>query len=93
METPSILSILPNLSIGVVSIVGLVYVVLKFLEALDKRAVAHEAAMTERENVLRNVEQDVREKLVAVIAESTVVIRENVKVMERVVNVIDKKSI
>jgi hypothetical protein len=58
--SPELLSVLPNLSIGVVSIGGLVYVVLQFLKALDNRADKHEKAMTEREASLRAVETDVR---------------------------------
>src|SRR4051794_6955321 len=58
-SSASRLSILPNLSIGVVAVGGLVYVVIQFLHALDKRAERHEAAMAEREKALRDVEHHV----------------------------------
>lgn len=44
MET-SLLSILPNLSIGVISVLSLVYTVLQFLKALDNRAEKHGTAI------------------------------------------------
>lgn len=90
MET-SLLSILPNLSIGVISILGLIYVVLKFLEALDKRAEQHSIAMQEREKALRGVEKDVRESLYKHLSESTMALQENTKVLARVMNHLDNK--
>lgn len=88
MET-SLLAILPNLSIGVISILGLIYVVLKFLDALDKRAEQHSVAMQEREQALRGVEKDVRESLYRHISESTFALQENTKVLARVINHLD----
>lgn len=88
MET-SLLAILPNLSIGVISILGLIYVVLKFLDALDKRAEQHSIAMQEREQALRGVEKDVRESLYRHISESTFALQENTKVLARVINHLD----
>ena len=94
--TPELLSILPNLSIGVISIVGLVYTVLKFLEALDKRADKHERAMDERESALRNVEEQVRITLTEHITSAAVALRENTammgqntRILERVVRHLD----
>lgn len=89
MDEASLISILPNLSIGVVSIIGLVYVVLKFLAALDTRAEKHEAAMQEREEALRGVEKDVRESLYKHLSESTNALQENTKVLARVVQKLD----
>ena len=96
------LSILPNLSIGVVAIVGLVYVTIKhsesskhqradFLKALDNRTDRHEKAMSERENALREVEKEVRNEISAHLTVSTSVIQEASKVMERVINHLDSK--
>jgi hypothetical protein len=90
MAEPTLLSVLPNLSIGVISVLALVYVVLQFLKALDARAEKHEAAMNERETALRAVEQEVRTELVGALQKSTTVIAENGKVMERVVRHLDK---
>lgn len=91
MET-SLISILPNLSIGVISILGLIYVVLKFLEALDKRAEQHADSMKERELALRQVEKDVRDSLYRHISESTFALQENTKVLARVINHLDTKK-
>lgn len=87
-----LLSILPNLSIGVVSIAGLVYVVLQFLKALDTRADKHERAMTEREASLRAVETDVRRFLTDQLSQNTIALQENTKVMARVVRHLDGDS-
>lgn len=83
------LSILPNLSIGVVSIAGLVYVVLQFLKALDNRADKHEKAMGDRETSLRAVETDVRRFLTDQLSQNTIALQENTKVMGRVVRHLD----
>lgn len=88
MET-SLLTILPNLSIGVISILGLIYVTMKFLEALDKRVASHEAAMKEREQALRDVEKDVRSSLYKHLAESTNALQQNTQVLARVINHLD----
>lgn len=85
----SLLSILPNLSIGVISILGLIYVVIKFLDALDKRTVQHAEAMKERELALRAVEKDVRDSLYKHLSESTLALQENTKVLARVINHLD----
>jgi hypothetical protein len=75
---PELLSVLPNLSIGVVSITGLVYVVLQFLKALDNRADKHEQAMADREKSLRDVETDVRRFLTDQFSQNTnCVVREH----------------
>jgi|GEM_PF-2774556 len=90
MAETSLLSVLPNLSIGVVSVGALVYVALDFRKAMDKRAERHEASMKEREDALRQVEREVRTELVGSLQKSTSVISENSKIMERVVNHLDK---
>lgn len=87
----SFLTILPNLSIGVISVVALVYVVTKFLVHLDERTVRHEEAMKEREMSLRTVEAEVRSTLSTHLTESTHAVRENTKVLSRVVNHLDGK--
>lgn len=86
---PSLISILPNLSIGVISIIGLIYVVIKFLEALDERATQHAEAMQEREQALRDVESTVRESLYKHITESTIALQQNTQVLARVMNRLD----
>jgi hypothetical protein len=85
-----LLSVLPNLSIGVVSILGLVYVVLKFLKALDDRADKHEKAMQVREQSLREVETSVRRFLTDQLSQNTIALQENTTVMARVLRHLDK---
>ncbi len=89
MEPTSLLSVLPNLSIGVISILGLIYTVIKFLDALDKRTIQHAEAMKERELALRQVEKDVRDSLYKHLSESTLALQENTKVLARVMNHLD----
>jgi hypothetical protein len=84
------LGILPNLSIGVVSIGALVFITLRFLDKLDERARAHEDAMDKRETALRDVEKSIRTELIDHLKESSVVIANNAKVMERVINHLDQ---
>lgn len=86
----SLISVLPNLSIGVISILGLIYVVIKFLDALDKIRIQHSDAMKEREQALRQVEKDVRNSLYAHLSESTTALQENTKVLARVMNHLDR---
>jgi hypothetical protein len=88
MET-SLLAILPQLSIGVISVLALVFVVIKFLDAMDQRTMRHEEAMKERETSLRTVEKEVRATLSTHLTESTHAVRENTKVLERVVMRLD----
>jgi hypothetical protein len=87
----SIFTILPNLSIGVISILALVYTVLKFLAALDARSVQHNESLKEREFALRAVEKDVRENLYLHLTQSTSALQENTKVLLRVTNHLDCK--
>lgn len=83
------LSILPNLSIGVICVLALVYVVLKFLDALKEMRGSHEKAMHEREMAMRNVEADVRKNLTEVLSKATIAIDSNSKVMGRVIRHLD----
>lgn len=87
---PTLVEILPNLSIGVVSIAALVYVTIQFIQKLDERARAHESAMDKREDALRQVEKEIRVELIQHLKDSSVVIANNAKVMERVISHLDK---
>lgn len=89
------ITVLPNLSIGVVSVVALTYITIEhgksarvqqdsFLSALDNRADRHEKSMNERENALRNVEKEVRTEISTHLTASTQTIKEASIVMERV---------
>lgn len=85
------ISILPNLSIGVVAIGALVFVNTRFLEQLEKRAKAHEEAMKEREKALRDVEADVRRNLTDQLAQNTIALTDSARIMERAIRMLDKK--
>jgi len=86
----SLLTILPNLSIGVISVFSLVYVVQKFLLHLDERTTRHEKAMLERETQIRKVEEDVRTTVLMQLSLNTASMNDTAKVMERVMNLLDK---
>jgi len=87
--TPSLLSVLPNLSIGVVAVGGLVYVVVKFLDTLDKREEKHDTAMAEREKGMRDVEAHVRNTLANALTQSTIALEQNSRVLSRVASMLD----
>lgn len=82
-------SAIPNLSIGVVSILALVYVTREFLKELASRSDKHERAMNDRESSLREVERDVRNNLIGTLSDATSAIKQNSHVMERVVRHLD----
>lgn len=86
---PSWITVLPNLSIGVVSVLALVYVVSKFLAALDSRADRHERSMVEREKALREVETHVRGVLTTALTQSTVALEQNSRILSRVMRHLD----
>lgn len=85
-----LLTILPNLSIGVISILGLIFVVVKFLEALDKRTEQHAEAMKEREGALRSVEKEVRNNILSQLSKNTEIMNDTSKVMERAIMILDR---
>lgn len=89
----SLLNILPNLSIGVVSVVALAHLSLKhgetqaksqeaFIKTLDGRAEKHEAAMQERETALRAVEKEVRTEVSVQLTASTASLKDTAKIMQ-----------
>lgn len=88
---PTLLTILPNLSIGVISVLSLVYVTLKFTETMDKRSLRHEEAMEERENALRELEREVRTNILDKLSSNTQVMAEHTKLMERVIFQIERR--
>lgn len=84
------ISILPNLSVGVVSVLTLAYLSKQFLGQLEKRSESHEKAMLERENALRGVEREIRGEISKHLSASSKVIQEATQVMHRVINHLDK---
>jgi len=89
MDLSSFISILPNLSIGVVSIGALVYVINKFLIELAAVRKQHEASMQNREQAYRDLEKEVRQDIMKHLSESTKVISSNAHIMERVMRHLD----
>ena len=99
--SPEILTILPNLSIGVAAIGGLVYVPLNFIRHLNEqstrqelreaeRADRHGDAMKEREFALREVEREVRTNILSQLSKNTEIMNDTSKVMERAIMILDK---
>jgi hypothetical protein len=89
---PSLLTVLPNLSIGVVSIGALVYVSREFLRHLDSRAVMHEQAMAERESQIREVEREIRTTVLDQLSQNTIVMNDTVKSHERLMVLLDRNK-
>lgn len=87
----TLLSGITQLSIGVISVLALVYVCIKFLEHLDKRTEKHETAMMERENQIRLVEKEVRTKVLDQLQQNSMVMADTVKSHERLMIHLDKK--
>lgn len=96
-----LLTILPNLSIGVAAIGGLVYVTYLFIKHLNEqsarqeekeeiRAERHETAMKEREGALREVEKEVRTNILSQLSKNTEIMNDTSKVMERAIMILDK---
>lgn len=69
--TPDILTILPNLSIGVVSILALVWVTRSFLMHLKEERELERKERKEDQSALRNLEKEVREKIMKQLGENT----------------------
>lgn len=99
----SFLTILPNLSIGVIAIGALVYVSTKFLqhlaetrvshlEAMKEASVAHASSMKEREDRIREVEQEVRTKVLDQLQQNSVVMSDTVKSHERLITKLDNTN-
>ena len=88
----TLLTVLPNLSIGVVSVCSLVYIALKFLEHLDKRSIAHETSMGERETQIRLVEKEVRTKVLDQLQQNSMVMSDTVKSHERLMFALERNN-
>ncbi len=86
----TLLSTLPNLSIGVISVLSLVYTTIRFLTAMDDRTKRHEIAMKEREDALRETERRISDKLIPVLVQTTNALEENTRLFTRVAEKIDR---
>lgn len=94
------LTILPNLSIGVVAVLALAYISLKhaqtqkesqdkFLKTIDEREDKHSNAMQEREVGMRNLEASVRMSMADQLTKNTIALSDVAKVLGRVVRHLD----
>ncbi len=88
----ALLNVLPNLSIGVVSIGALVYITIRFIHTLDQRSDKHEHAMQEREGAMRSLETSVRSTLTEHLTQASVALAENTKALARVIRHLDGSS-
>jgi len=97
----SLASILPNLSIGVVSILLTAFITVNFIRSLREQAdkhsqhisdmqTAHQVAMNEREDSMRKLEKEIRETLILNLSRSAQTMDRNVQVLERVIDYLKK---
>lgn len=91
-----------NLGIGGLSVAGLVFTTVKFLEkmeamqrryleSLEAAAKRHEGAMKEREDHARDIETHVRQTVTTALTQNTIALTESAKVLGRAVNKLDAK--
>lgn len=83
-------SILPQLSVGVIAVLSLVFVTVSFLKQMSVTATLHERAMNEREMAMRTLERQVREEFARLLTHSTHVISENTKILARAIDRLDR---
>lgn len=76
----TLLNILPNLSIGVVCVLSLVYITLKFLQELKRGREAQSA-----------VEKEMRIVLTDIVSKSTAALDNNSRVLGRVITMLDNR--
>lgn len=88
-------SALPNLSVGALAVITMAYMMIKnnesrerntqsFLTTLENMRTQHEAAMKERESAFRELEREVRNKILSQLTD-------NSKIMERVISHLDRR--
>ena len=78
-----LLTILPNLSIGVVSILALVYVTMTFLKHLKHERLEERKERVEDEKAFRSLEREIRDNIMGQL-------NENTRVFTRVLDHINK---
>lgn len=66
-----LINILPNLSIGVISILSLVWVTKQFIEHLREEKISERLERKENEIAFRSIEKEVREKIMSQLNENT----------------------
>lgn len=83
------LNAISQLSIGVVAVLGLVYVSIKHNTALDKQREDFLTALKEQNTAFRELEASVRANLTEQLTKNTVALSDVAKVLGRVVNHLD----
>lgn len=86
------LNAVSQLSIGVVAVLGLVYVSVKHNAAIDKQQENFLAALKEQNLAFRELEASVRANLTDQLTKNTVALSDVAKVLGRVVNHLDGDS-
>jgi hypothetical protein len=81
---------LPNLSIGVVAVLGLVYVSLRHNQALDKQREDFLSALGKQQESFRELETSVRASLTEQLTKNTLALSETAQVLARVIRHLDK---
>ena len=78
-----LISILPNLGIGVVAVLSLVYVTKQFLEHLREIHKEHKEDLAEQRKEIREVEKEVRTNITAQLSKNTHVMEQALLVIEK----------
>lgn len=76
----ALLTVLPNLSIGVVCVLGMLYITLKFLQELRRSRDSQSA-----------VEKEMRGVLTDIVSKSTAALDNNSRVLGRVITMLDNR--
>lgn len=90
MVESSLLTILPNLSIGVISIIGLVYIVVQYNRTSKESLKAFIGELDKRELNMRSVEKEFRAHMTQHINSSTQALIESTKVISTSNSVIER---
>jgi hypothetical protein len=87
-----LLTVMPELGIGISAIAALVYVVRQFLDTLTKIRENHEASMSERERALRQIEAEFRNSTVKQLIRNTEVMKETTRALTEVSKYLERST-
>jgi hypothetical protein len=85
----SFLSILPNLSIGVVAVIGMIYLSIRHGNSLERQQENFLAALDKQQQSFRDLEADVRRNLTDQLTKNTVALTDVAKLLAHVSRKID----
>jgi hypothetical protein len=83
--TDFLISALPNLGVGVVAVIGIVYVSVSHNDALNKQQTAFLAALKEENKSFRELETSVRQQLADQLTKNTVALTDVARVLAKAV--------